>query len=136
MLVGCGPIRLVSAYDQVVDEGVTKFHTDIVAFVGKMSALAGKPEGTYEANQGAYAEFAAQLSSLKMHAAQTPKNTITEQALDELARNIENLRKLHESGKDHGLSEPLTRTAIVAIHVQCESILKFEMAKKRGEDKQ
>src|SRR4051812_22280235 len=59
-MFGCGPYRLVSPYDQVIDEGVTKFHTDVTAFVGKMVTLAGKPEGTYEANKGTYPELAAE----------------------------------------------------------------------------
>jgi hypothetical protein len=133
MLLGCGPYRIISPYDQVIDEGMTKFHTDVTAFVGKMVTLAGKPEGTYDANKASYPELAAELSSLKMHAAQTPKNDLTVKAIDEVTGNVERLRQLHESGKDQGLSKPLAGPALAAIDVQCESILKLEIAKKRGE---
>ena len=134
IMLGCGPIRIISPYDQVIDEGVTKFHTDVTSFVGKMVTLAGKPEGTYESNKGSYSELAAEVGSLRMRAAQTPKNDITVKSLDEIAGNVERLRQLHESGKEQGLSKPLADPALVALTVQCESIIKFEIAKKRGED--
>jgi hypothetical protein len=127
-------VRLVSAYDQVIDEGITDFHTKVTAVVGKMVTLSGKPEGTYDANQTSYPDFAAAISSLQMRAAQTPKNEITVQALGELASNLDRLGKLHHAGGDKGLSQALAGPALAAIDVQCESILKFEIAKKRGDE--
>lgn len=134
LLAGCGPVRLVSPYDQVVDEGVTAFHTHVTAFVGKMEALAGKPEGSYEANKASYPDLNAELSSLKMRATQTPLNDSTVKSLDELIGNVEQLRKLHDSGGDKGLFPALAEPALKAIDVQCESILKLEIAKRRGEE--
>jgi len=40
LMLGCGPVRFVSPYDQVIDEGTTQFHTDVTAFVGKMVGAA------------------------------------------------------------------------------------------------
>lgn len=133
LLLGCQPVRLVSPYDQVIDEGVTQFHTDITAFVGKMVLLAGKPEGTYDANKASYPELSAKLSSLTLRATQTPRNDITTQSLSELASNLERLRQLHELGKDAGLTKPLADPALAAISIQCNAILKLEIAKRRGE---
>jgi hypothetical protein len=133
LTLGCGPYRIISAYDQVVDEGVSDFHTEIAAFVGKMTTLAGTPEGTYESNKATYPELRAKLSTLRMHAAQTPMNDITVKALDELTGNVDRLRQLHASGGDKGLPEALAGPALAAIDVQCESILKLEIAKRRGE---
>src|SRR5687767_1433161 len=76
-LLGCGPVRLVSPYDQLLDEGISAFHTDVSAFVGKMVTLAGKPEGTYEANKATYPELTARVSTLRLRAAGTPKNELT-----------------------------------------------------------
>lgn len=134
--LGCGPVRLVSPYDQLIDQGITDFHTKLATFIGKVVPLAGKPEGSYEANKDAYPEFAAQLSTLKLRAAQTPKDDITVKAIDELVSNVERLRQLHQSGAEKGLPQALAGPALAAIDVQCESILKFEIAKKRGEDAQ
>jgi hypothetical protein len=134
LLVCCGPIRLVSPYDQVIDEGVTAFYAHVTGFVGKMETLAGKPEGTYEANKASYPELSAELSSLRMHAAQTPLNDSTVKSLDELIGSIERLRQLHASGGDKGLFPALADPALKAIEVQCESIVKLEIAKRRGEE--
>jgi hypothetical protein len=134
LALGCGPVRLISPYDELIDQGVTDFHTKVSTFVGKMMTLSGKPEGTYDANTAAYPELTADLSTLKLRAHATPQNEVTEQALNELAVNVENLRKLHQSGGAQGLSPPLAKPALVAIDVQCESILKLEIAKKRGEE--
>jgi hypothetical protein len=134
LAVGCGPVRLISPYDQLIDEGVTEFHTKITTFVGKITALSGKPEGTYDANTEAYPEFAAELSTLKLRAHATEKNELTENAIAEVVVNVENLRKLHKLGGEKGLSPVVAQPAMAAIDVQCESILKLEIAKKRGDN--
>lgn len=136
LALSCGPVRLVSPYDQLIDEGVTEFHTKISTFIGKMKNLSGKPEGTYEANRDAYPEFTAELSTLKLRAHATAKNELTEKSLAEVETNVENLRKLHESGGEKGLAPAMANPALAAIDIQCEAILKLEIAKKRGDDNQ
>jgi hypothetical protein len=133
VLVGCGPVRLVSNYDEVIDHRTSAVHTKIGAFVGRMEALAGKPEGTYEQNQAGYAEIEAEIATLKLHATAVPKNDITVKMIDELAQNVGNLRKLHELGGERGLRKVLAKSALAAIDVNCSTIIKFELAKKRGE---
>ena len=132
-VLSCGPVRLVSPYDAVLDEGTTALHSKVAAFVGKMAILSGKAEGTYEANKHFYPEVMAEVSSLRLRAAAVPNNEISVKLFDELAANLDRLRKLHEIGGDGGLSEVVAGPALAALDVNFQSILKFEIAKRRGE---
>jgi hypothetical protein len=131
-LVACGPVRLVSPYDEALDHGASEIHTRIAAFVDKMTALAGKPEGTYAANTAFYADLKASVATLKMRAQAQGKNEVTVALVAELSTNVENLRRLHEGSKDAGLPAVLASPALSAIEVNCAAIVKFEVAKRRG----
>jgi hypothetical protein len=130
--VACGPVRLVSPYDEAIDHGASEIHTRIVAFVERMTNLAGKPEGAYPANIGFYGDLKASVATLKLRAQAQGQNEITVALVGELATNIENLRKLHESSKDAGLASILATPALSAIEINCGAIVKFEVAKRRG----
>jgi hypothetical protein len=130
--VACGPVRFVSPYDEVIDKSTSEIHTRVVAFVDRMTTLAGKPEGTYSANVVFYGDIKASIATLKLRAAAQGKNEITVLLVGELATNIENLRKLHESGKEGGLPSILASPALSAIEINCAAIVKFEVAKRRG----
>jgi hypothetical protein len=128
---GCGPIRLVSAYDAVVDQSVSDLHTKVVAFVNHMQTLAGKPEGTYEANKAAYTEFSAATETLKLRASGDAKNGITVAMVGELQQNLDNLKKLHEKAGDGGLRPDLANLALPGLETSFKTIIEFEIAKKR-----
>jgi hypothetical protein len=130
--VACGPVRFVSPYDEAIDRGASEIHTRVVAFVERMTTLAGKPEGTYAANAGFYIDLKASLSTLKLRAEAQGKNEVTVALVGELATNVENLRKLHEMSKDAGLAPVLASPALSAIDVNCAAVVKFEVAKRRG----
>ena len=96
-------MRLVSTYDEAIDKGTSEIYTHAVAFVDKVTALAGKPEGTYVANAAFYSDLKASVATLKLRSQAQGKNEITIALVGELATNVENLRRLHESSKDAGL---------------------------------
>src|SRR5262249_20210905 len=125
--------RLVSPYDEVLDRRTTEVHAQIVAFVAKMTATAGKPEGAYEMNRSFYSDLQGSIASLRARAASQPKNEITQKLVAELEGNVERLRQLHEMGKEGGLPKPLATPALAAIEVNCTSIIRFELAKRRGD---
>jgi len=133
LALGCQQVRFVSPYDEIVDRGTSALHTKIASFVGKMVALSGKPEGTYSANEPIYPEFTAEISTLRLHAAATPKNEITLKQFDELKGNVERLRKLHQLGGDRGLRKQVADPALAAIDINCGAIIHYEVAKKRGD---
>ena len=130
--VACGPVRLVSPYDEALDRGASDVHTRIVAFVDRMTNVAGKPEGAYAANAAFYSDVKANVATLKLRAQAQGKNEVTVALVGELATNVENLRKLHEMSKDAGLPAILASPALSAIEVNCAAIVKFEVAKRRG----
>jgi hypothetical protein len=129
----CTPVRLVSAYDGIFDRGVSDLHTRVVTFASRMMLLAGKPEGTYEANQAFYAETKGELSTLRLRAGLQEKNEQTVKLIDDLEENIGRLRQLHESGKERGLFKALADPALKLIEINFEATLKLEAAKRRGQ---
>jgi len=132
LLCACGPVRLVSAYDEIIDREATDLNTKIVSFVGRMVTLSGRPEGTYDANATFYDDVKGTVATLSLRAQVQEKNEITVKMLQELGGNLERLRQLHEMGKEHGLSKAIADPALAAIEVNVEAILKFEVAKRRG----
>lgn len=131
--LGCGQVRLVSPYDDQIDAGTTEAHTEIAKFVAKMAIAAGSPRGTYESNADFYADVTAKVSTLKLRAAAQDENAISVKLFEELLASVGKLKELHESGEAGGLSGALGGPALQGIDVICESILKFEIAKRRGE---
>lgn len=63
-LLGC-TVTIVEEYDPVLDQGLTTYQADVAAFMARMSAKAGKPEGRFrDADvQAFYARTSAQLQS-------------------------------------------------------------------------
>ena len=129
--LGC-PVRLVSAYDAIIDHGTSDVHAKAVTFVTKMVRLSGTPEGSYASNAAFYDDIKGTLAMLKVRAQADEKNEITVKMLQELDDNIERLRQLHEMGKERGLTKPVADPALQAIESTCRSITKFELAKQRG----
>jgi hypothetical protein len=133
LAAACGELRLVSPYDEQLDKGTSAAHTAIATFVDKMGALAGNPKGSFEENREFYTDLVAKLSTLKLRAAAPPGNEITVNLFDELIGNVQKLRALHETNGAAGLPPELGKPALAALDVNCSAILKFEIAKKRGD---
>ena len=70
MLAGC-TIRLVSAFDEMVDKGITEFSEQLGGHIKNMKELGGKPEGTYDANFKTYNALEAKLDVLISRAGTT-----------------------------------------------------------------
>lgn len=132
-MAACGPVRLVSAYDEGIDRGASEIHTATVAFVHNMTILAGQPAGAYEGNRSFYANTAARISTLKLRAQVQGVDDTTTKLLDELSGNLDLLRELHEMRGDAGLPKQLADPALSAIEINCLAIIKFEVAKRRGD---
>ena len=54
LITACAPIRLVPAYDEQIDAGLTSLYADTGAFVDRMIADHGTPAGAYPQNAGFY----------------------------------------------------------------------------------
>jgi hypothetical protein len=64
IVTACGPIRLVSDYDEVIDRGIAEFTELLGAHVKNMAELAGKPEGTYASTLKTYNSLDSKLDVL------------------------------------------------------------------------
>jgi hypothetical protein len=68
ILSGCTAITLVPPYDEQIDTGLTELYGETSAFVDRMVALRGTPDGTHAANQDFYAEAGARAEALIVRA--------------------------------------------------------------------
>jgi hypothetical protein len=132
-VVACGPVRLVSPYDEIIDRNTSDLYGRIISFVEKMVARSGKSEGTYESNPSFYEDVRGSIATLRLRARVQEKNENTVRLLQELDENVERLRTLHEVGKERGLTKALAGPALQFIEVNCEGIIRFEVGKRRGE---
>ncbi len=64
LLAGCGTVRVVSDYDEVIDRGIMEFSEQLHTQVNNMADVGGKPEGTYEANLKTYNALESKLDVL------------------------------------------------------------------------
>ena len=61
---GCTTVRLVSDYDEQLDQGLTSLYADTSAFVDRMIATRDRPEGQFQANIGFYSESTGRLDAM------------------------------------------------------------------------
>jgi len=64
LLSGCGTIKLVSDYDEVIDKGVIEFSEQLNTHIKNMAELGGKQEGTYNATFKTYNALESKLDVL------------------------------------------------------------------------
>jgi hypothetical protein len=67
-LGGCPSAPLVSPYDEAIDKGIVEFYEQLNLFIRDVSELAGRPEGTYEANTRQYNRLETKVDVLILRA--------------------------------------------------------------------
>ena len=86
-LTACASVRLVPAYDEQIDVGLTSLYGDTTAFVDKMTALAGTPEGDFAHNREFYDDAFSRVEALSARAEahrvlnDCPSSKVVEKAL-------------------------------------------------------
>ena len=68
LLTGCTAIKLVPAYDEQIDSGLTSLYADTSSFVDQMTSRAGTPEGTYAQNMTFYNQVDGRVDALIVRA--------------------------------------------------------------------
>lgn len=129
LLAGCPTVRFVSDYDAEIDRGVTAFQKQAERHLAGLERVLGTPAADYARYTEFYDGVKIDLAVLRYRAALAPRNEITVQQLDRLIRQVELLEELHREGLAANDLPPV-RTAL---SVSCNAIIKFELAKKRGE---
>ncbi len=126
---GCATIRLVGDYDQQIDEGVTALQRQTETFLVKLESVGGNRVAPYESNQAFYGEAKVAISSLRVRADATERNSLTVQMLDKLQNNFNRLENDHR----HGIAKQELSLYRGGFNSQFTAILTFELAKRRGE---
>ena len=64
LLSACASIRLVPAYDEQIDTGLTQLYADTSGFVDRMIQSAGTSAGTFQQNEQFYTDSLGKLDAL------------------------------------------------------------------------
>lgn len=138
LLSGCAlqAIQLVSSYDEKTDVAVTDLQRKLESFFVKLEGLKVPPACGHEANKTFYDESKVDVSAIQVRAAAVPQNETTIEQVELLSKNLGLLEQLHEmKGKTRCLSSDEIKPLRQAFTSSLTAILKFELAKKRGQAK-
>jgi hypothetical protein len=124
----CGPVRLVSEYDEAFDRAVMELHRSVGRFLFLLERTAGTPEGRHARHAEFYDAARADLRAIRARAESVPRNALTAAQLALVEDNLAGLERMHRAGLKAEEIEPLRR----AFDAQIGAILKLELAKKRG----
>lgn len=121
-------VRLIGDYDATLDQGVSDLQQKAEVYLAKLKST---PTTPYDPT--VYDDLNARLAVLKSRAASLPKYGIIGKQLAELQTQVDTFQKLDQSSP-----RPLAAIVVTggesSIAVTVESILKLELAMKRGDD--
>lgn len=127
-LNGCVSIKMVGEYDEQTDVAVTQIQRKMEQFLIGLERNIGKETASYANNTKFYDEIMADVVAARVRVAAIPENDYINQQLGFLRLNIINLENTHKFGITRD-DIPLIRTTF---NNSCTSILRLELAKKRG----
>jgi hypothetical protein len=125
---------VTSRYDVKLEVASTEWQEKIGAFITDAEAKAGTPGGEYEMHKQFYEDM---QNSIGGHVARTKAANGSARAveiLELLSKDIENLRKLHESGGKGGLSAALGEPARQAIETELRALNKLQSEYRAGNE--
>jgi len=128
LLSACAPKQ----YDPVLENASSGWREKIGAFITSAEEKAGTPGGTYESNKQFYEDMQTAIGGqlARLQAASSSKHLA--EILQLLSKDIENLRTLHESGGEAGLSQALGEPARQAIETELNALDKLQSEYKAG----
>ncbi len=124
-LSGCA-VRLIGDYDDTIDKTVTDIQQKAELYFSKLQSTPNTPF-----DQGFYDDLNSRLAVLKSRAASLPKYNVILEQVTNLKAQFDTFQKLDKSSPRPFPSVAVT-DAESAISVSVESILKLELALKRG----
>lgn len=126
LTLGCA-VTLISRYDEQIDKKATELQQKMDRFLTGLD-VAG--QATYAQSKDFYEEYLIELRSILVRAQSRPKNSITEQQLGFMIKNLRELRTMHEAGR---LEKETINTTRDLFNAAWRSVITLELAKKRGE---
>ena len=125
VLAGCA-VRTIGDYDEAIDKGITDVQQTAELYFSKLQSTPNTPY-----DQNFYDDMNARLAVLKSRASSLPKYPIIVEQIANLKSQFDTFQKLDKSS-----ARPFPSVAVTdaesAIAVSVESILRLELALKRG----
>jgi hypothetical protein len=125
LVTGCH-VRLIGDYDDTIDKGISDIQQRAELYFSKMQS---NPNTPYD--QSFYDDIRSRLATLRTRAAASFKKEILVQQISELQKQFNDFQKLDQAAS-RPISASIVTAAESAINVSVESILKLELALKRG----
>jgi len=119
-------VRLIGDYDDTIDQGVSGVQQTAELYFAKLKST---PDTTFD--QGVYDDIDSRLAMLKSRAAALPKYPIIVTEIANLKLQFATFQKV-DKGAHRPISPAIVEDGEAAIAVSVESILKLELALKRG----
>ena len=135
LVLGCD-VKLISDYDQVIDNAITTLHIDTETFLAHLAATAGTPSGSYDVNKEFYVNTIARLEALKMRAEASPKNENTAEMIGVLFKMFKEFDQLHSVSGSSGLSIAQLESERNSLGKGFQSVMALEIAKRQGKENQ
>ena len=125
--VGCSYVKPVSAYDELMDKGITTLQKNTEKVLLMIETYPGKEESTYEYHRDYYKQATIEVSSLKIRAEAIQEDNLSTKMLDKLLGNI----KRFENDHIEGITANEVALYRGGFNSQFTALLSLELAKKR-----
>jgi hypothetical protein len=130
VLAGCP----VPRYDPKLEVAASDWKQKIGDFITTAESKAGTPEGEYEANKQFYEDMQNTVGGQIAQTKAAGGSARAVEIMELLSKDLENLRKLHESGGKGGLTQELGEPARAAIETELRAMTKLQAELRAGND--
>lgn len=123
-----------SKYDVKLEAAASDWQAQISAFITDQESKAGTPGGEFEPNKQFYDGVQQSIGgeTARIKAASGSSRAI--EILELLSKDVENLRKLHETGGKAGLTQAMGEGARTAIETELRALNKLESEYRSGNE--
>jgi hypothetical protein len=125
LVTGCR-VKLIGDYDDTIDKGISDLQQKAELYFSKLQSA---PMTPYD--QNFYDDMRSRLAALYSRGAASYKKDILVQQISELQRQFSDFQKFDQS-KTRPIGAQSVTAAESAVNASVESILKLELALKRG----
>lgn len=135
-------LSLMADYDSVVDDRVSVLHKKTERYLLDLASLDGNEQCSYAHNADVYNALRVDVSALAVRTQAIDQNDLTVSQVKLLADSFDKLEQLHKlkdmqsdsTGRLHCFSSSELEPLRDAFHSSFVSILRLELAKKRGDN--
>lgn len=129
ILTSCGPVRLISDYDEITDKAVSALQEKVSRFFVQIESQISTNKATYENHKKFYEDVKVDIKSLSIRASAIDKNEIVQTQIGLLSQMTEDLEKLHKIGFS---STEQLKAVEQPFNAAFTAIIKLQLGLKRG----